>query len=901
MATRLTFLLDGRDQLSRVMDRAGDSATRMQRRLTAAAVNSDASMRRLGNSTTQSMAGLRRDADIGAKAAEALKGALISLAPAAVPMAASLAPIAPAVGAAAVATAAYAAALGPQIKAVSEASEAEKKHLDAVEESGKGSAAAATAQMEYARSMADLPPATRRAAAGLSVLKDEYKDWSDSLAKDTMGPVIKGMSVFTALLPKTTGLVKGTSAELDRFVTILAGGMASPGLDGVNARFTEFATGTMARANSALVRFMQNLDTGKVGGGVEEFMDYARAQGPAVASTLKSVGEALMNVLDATSEVGVGMLQVVNGLAGIVAAIPPGAIATMLQLAIAIKAVRLAAVGLAAARTAVAAFGVQLVAMQAAAAAAPGRMAALTAAWGAMSRGARMAAAGTGIGLLVIAMMELSQIGKKAPPDIDKMTSSLGQFAQSGKAAGEAARVFGTDLSGLVESLNVMAAGTRSADDFFAALDKNPVSIKEAKKEIEALDKSLAALVSGGKADLAAAALGRIKTQMTEAGMSTQGVDEKLTAYKESLANVAFEQQLVAQSMGLFGTQAQAVQAKLDAQKASADGLRQSISALNDVQRQGIGGMIGFEAAIDAASKAAKENAGALTMSGGQLNLNSEKARSAASALNDLAAKTDEASAQARESGASWQTVNGIYARGREKLLASAEAMGLTRAQAKRLADQILKTPDKTAKLKGNMEDLQKKLNDAKAKLRSVPDSRKAAVRAEISDLKRKIADATGRLNSFNGRTATAYIDVQTRYAKPTPGPYAGKYVFASGGLVGGYASGGLAGFPGGGPVRGPGTGTSDSILAAVSNGEYVVKAASVAKYGLKFMEALNTGLLPAGRPASMAGQQAAAAPVQAGQQVTYNLYPRASVIGVEDLRLIQRQEEARQRVGRPR
>ncbi|MYS48237.1 hypothetical protein GTY23_45120, partial [Streptomyces sp. SID5998] len=45
-----------------------------------------------------------------------------------------------------------------------------------------------------------------------------------------------------------------------------------------------------------------------------------------------------------------------------------------------------------------------------------------------------------------------------------------------------------------------------------------------------------------------------------------------------------------------------------------------------------------------------------------------------------------------------------------------------------------------------------------------------------------------------------------------------------------------------------------------------------------------------------------AAAPVAGSDRpsVTYNVYPRASVISVEDLRLLQRQEEARQRVGRP-
>ena len=44
----------------------------------------------------------------------------------------------------------------------------------------------------------------------------------------------------------------------------------------------------------------------------------------------------------------------------------------------------------------------------------------------------------------------------------------------------------------------------------------------------------------------------------------------------------------------------------------------------------------------------------------------------------------------------------------------------------------------------------------------------------------------------------------------------------------------------GGGFVSGPGTGTSDSIPAYLSNGEYVVKAAAVAKYGDAFLDSVN-------------------------------------------------------------
>jgi tape measure domain-containing protein len=51
-------------------------------------------------------------------------------------------------------------------------------------------------------------------------------------------------------------------------------------------------------------------------------------------------------------------------------------------------------------------------------------------------------------------------------------------------------------------------------------------------------------------------------------------------------------------------------------------------------------------------------------------------------------------------------------------------------------------------------------------------------------------------------------------------------------------------GFASGGLVNGPGTGTSDSIMAALSNGEFVVNADSTKKYG-KLLHSINSGAMP--------------------------------------------------------
>ena len=56
-----------------------------------------------------------------------------------------------------------------------------------------------------------------------------------------------------------------------------------------------------------------------------------------------------------------------------------------------------------------------------------------------------------------------------------------------------------------------------------------------------------------------------------------------------------------------------------------------------------------------------------------------------------------------------------------------------------------------------------------------------------------------------------------------------------------------------GGPVFGPGTATSDSIPAMLSNGEYVIRAKAVRAYGLDFMNAIN-GMKPIGSMGGFGG-----------------------------------------------
>jgi TP901 family phage tail tape measure protein len=97
--------------------------------------------------------------------------------------------------------------------------------------------------------------------------------------------------------------------------------------------------------------------------------------------------------------------------------------------------------------------------------------------------------------------------------------------------------------------------------------------------------------------------------------------------------------------------------------------------------------------------------------------------------------------------------------------------------------------------------------------------------------------EAQSRLNQLT-RTENKVINVVIRETVQRARALGGLVSNISGleKKVNGYATGGR--------VSGAGTGTSDSIMAKLSDGEFVIRAASVKKYGYQLMNALNRGLL---------------------------------------------------------
>lgn len=114
------------------------------------------------------------------------------------------------------------------------------------------------------------------------------------------------------------------------------------------------------------------------------------------------------------------------------------------------------------------------------------------------------------------------------------------------------------------------------------------------------------------------------------------------------------------------------------------------------------------------------------------------------------------------------------------------------------------------------------------------------------------IVDAFNAAVTSVTTTMSRILEAARRYIQPVIDMVT-KLAALLGGAEGSAKGGSVGGFAGGGRVRGPGSSTSDSIPAWLSNNEFVMRAKAVRKYGVAFMHAVNRGQLDLGRISRMA------------------------------------------------
>ena len=241
--------------------------------------------------------------------------------------------------------------------------------------------------------------------------------------------------------------------------------------------------------------------------------------------------------------------------------------------------------------------------------------------------------------------------------------------------------------------------------------------------------------------------------------------------------------------------------AQIQAQTAEVQKATQAFLDNANAQLQASGTQIGLEAAIDAATASVKEH-------GENVNLDTEAGRANMTALNGIASSALSLREAQERAGASTETMTASTNRAREAFIATAEKMGYAHDEAVRLADAYGLVPPTVVT---NV---------------SAPGAVQAKDEADAAAQAARNADGTTATITI---TTNRITNIITRSDSQTVG----------GSLMGTYA--------GGGSIRGPGTATSDSIPAWLSNGEFVLRAAAVDKIGLDRLWYMNRfGELPA-------------------------------------------------------
>lgn len=303
-----------------------------------------------------------------------------------------------------------------------------------------------------------------------------------------------------------------------------------------------------------------------------------------------------------------------------------------------------------------------------------------------------------------------------------------------------------------------------------------------------------------------------------------------ITLITQQLNNVAVGKGALAQHLASLSAQGYTLDTQnLGAAATDATGeisdLSDAINGFGKAQFDADDAARAFQAAIDDATAALKEN-------GRTLDITTPKGRANSAALEDIAKTAIQASSTTLDLGGSATDAASKLAAGRANYIGAARAFGETAAQAADAADKMGLIP-------GNVNTV----------------ITTKGLKAAQSDVDVYDAHLRNILPEVTTTVTTKHKDIYVAppHTSGRPNPHTGGLIGPNG--VSHFATGG------GYLAKGPGSGTSDSIPAMISNGEYVNTASTVSRLGADFFQRLNRGGNPAPTYIAAPARSAGAAP----------------------------------------
>lgn len=303
-----------------------------------------------------------------------------------------------------------------------------------------------------------------------------------------------------------------------------------------------------------------------------------------------------------------------------------------------------------------------------------------------------------------------------------------------------------------------------------------------ANRRLSELDAVLGKLASGGNTDQAAALFTQFAKAAEAQGISVDELKAKFPQYQEALAAINNGQTLAAGSGGDLASSMSEVTTETEAANQSTEDFINTLNDLNQPQLDVREANRQVKEAIADVSKALEDNGKALNKNRTGFDLNTEAGLANEAALDNVASKLNAQLGAMQAAGSGQEQLDSKLRTSREELQKTAERMGLTKEAAQLYVEQVL----------------------------SIPPAKSTTVTVETRSAIANLDAVQSRLHQIRDKRVTLTVGtIQVGNTKINAGQFAS-----------------------GGAISGPGTATSDSIPALLSNGEHVWTAAEVAALG---------------------------------------------------------------------
>lgn len=283
------------------------------------------------------------------------------------------------------------------------------------------------------------------------------------------------------------------------------------------------------------------------------------------------------------------------------------------------------------------------------------------------------------------------------------LQSALGNVSQGLIKLAESVKKSPSGIADLVRGAGDLIKATL---DIITSLNDANGAFKDITGGISAVDVIMGFATSSVKT--LGAVLGAITgpTKLLDKGLQKLGITHKETATWTDRATAATDAEAAAQKKA--ASPAQVLADKFNRQKTATDNLIQSMFKLQNLALGLSGAEINFQQSIDDATAAVKTN-------GKNLDINTQKGRDNRTALNNIATAANTQTQALIDGGKGWQAADTSAATSRQSFIKVATQMGLTRGEAKKLADKLIAIPPKknvalsvsgAAKAKGDVDRL---------------------------------------------------------------------------------------------------------------------------------------------------------------------------------------------------